>query len=185
MEACRKIGSTATIYFYCSYQDEQRRTFLSVGRALIGQLLLQNDTLLAYLHEQCLASGQTSLVSLQLCEDILRTCLAAMGPVYIIIDGIDECDSAERKAILSLMTSLVANCTEPGRLRALFISQEENDIRKLLRGCQVLRLTDEHNRSDIESYAMQKSQEIQLKFQLPDETRQYTVDLIRDGSDGK
>lgn len=184
VEACRKVPSTATIYFYCSYQDEQRKKFLSVARALIAQLLLQNDTLLPYLHEQCLASGQASLVSSQLCEDILKTCLTTMGTVYIIIDGIDECDFPERKAILSFVTSLVANSATPGKLRALFVSQDENDIKKLLRSCTVLRLTDDHNRSDIETYATKRSQEIQEKFQLSDETRRYIVNIVRDGSDG-
>lgn len=185
VEACRKVPSTATIYFYCSYQDEQRKKFLSVARALIAQLLIQNDTLLPYLHEQCLASGQASLVSLQLCEDILKTCLKTMGIVYIIIDGIDECDYPERKAILSFVTSLVANSATPGKLRTLFVSQDENDIKKLLRSCTVLRLTDDHNRSDIETYASKRSQEIQDKFQLSDETRRYIVQIVRDGSDGE
>lgn len=188
VEACRKVPSTDTIYFYCSYQDEQRKKFLYVARALIAQLLLQNDTLLPYLHEQCLASGQASLVSLQLCDDILRTCLTTMGSVYIIIDGIDECDFPERKAILSFVTSLVANTANnatPGKLRALFVSQDENDIKKLLRSCTVLRLTDEHNRSDIEAYASKRSEEIQDKFQLSDERRHYIVKVVRDGSDGE
>lgn len=108
-----------------------------------------------------------------------------MDATYIIIDGIDECDFSERKAILSFMTSLVANSATPGKLRTLFVSQDENDIKKLLRSCTILRLTDDHNRSDIETYALKRSHEIQDKFQLLDETRHYIVKLVRDGSDGK
>jgi hypothetical protein len=173
VEACRKITSTTTIYFYCSYQDEQRRKFLSVARALIAQLLIQNDILLPYLHEQCLASGQASLVSLQLCEDILKTCLATIGQVYIIIDGIDECEFSERKSILSFVTSLVGNSAAPSKLRTMFVSQDENDIKRLLRSCAVLRLTDDHNRSDIESYTLKchKKSRINFSYQMrPDIT---------------
>lgn len=185
VEACRKIPLTSTIYFYCSYQDEQRKKFLSVARAFIAQLLIHNDTLLPYLHEQCLASGQVSLVSLQLCEEILRTCLATMHTVYVLIDGIDECDYSERKLILSFMTSVVGNSATSDKLRTLLISQDENDIKKHLRSYAVLRLTDDHNRSDIESYAWKMTEEIQHKFQLSDENRAKIVIRVRDASDGE
>lgn len=108
-----------------------------------------------------------------------------MGVVYIIIDGVDECDSSERRAILSFLISLVTNSSTSGKLRTLFVSQDENDIKKLLRNCTILRLTDDDNRSDIENYSLKRSQEIQHKFQLSDETRDYIVKLIREGADGE
>ncbi|KAE8449591.1 hypothetical protein EG329_007921 [Mollisiaceae sp. DMI_Dod_QoI] len=184
VEACQKIASTTTVYFYCSYQDEQRKTFLSVAREFLAQLLIHNESLLPYLHEQCLGSGQASLVSSQLCEEILKTCFKTMGTVYIIIDGIDECEYPERKTILSFATSLIENSDTPGKLRSLFVSQDENDIRRLLRGCTVLRLTESHNRSDIETYATQKSQEIQQKFELLDETKHFIIESVVEGSEG-
>jgi hypothetical protein len=178
------MTSVATVYFYCSYQDSQRNSFIGLARALIAQLLTQNATLLPYLHDQCLDSGQPSLVSSELCQELLSTCLKTSGAVYIIIDGIDECEFAERKSILSFLTPLVSR-SDTHELRALIVSQDENDIRKLLKDCTALRLRDYHNKSDIEVYASVWSEKICSKFQLPVNVQHYIMTTVRDVSDGK
>lgn len=179
-----RIDSIAIIYFYCNYQDVQRRSFLALGRSLLAQLLRYDETLLPFLYEKCVSSGQVSLVSTQLCADILETCLKTMYKIYIVVDGVDECDFSERKSILSFFTSIIEGDDLPGKIRALFVSQDENDIRKLLRTASVLRLTDAHNKSDIESYANQWSVQIQKKFGLSDDTRKYIQSTVSNGFDG-
>jgi len=179
-----KIDSIAIIYFYCNYQDVQRRSFLALGRSLLAQLLRYDESLLPFLYEKCVSSGQVSLVSTQLCADILETCLKTIPKIYIVVDGIDECDFSERKSILSFFTPIIEGDDLPGKIRALFVSQDENDIRKLLRTASVLRLTDAHNKSDIESYANQWSVQIQKKFGLGDDTRKYIQSTVSNGSDG-
>jgi hypothetical protein len=179
-----RIDSITVIYFYCNYQDAQRKSFLTLARAMLAQLLKHEPTLLSYLYESCVSSGQVSLVSTQLCGDILETCLKTMSKVYIIVDGIDECDFSVRKSILSFFTSLIEREDLPGKIRGLFVSQDENDIRKLLRTASILRLTDSHNKSDIQSYATKWSAKIQKKFGLPDEATKYITAAVSDGSDG-
>jgi hypothetical protein len=152
---------------------------------MLAQLLKHDETLLSYLYEKCVSSGQVSLVSTQLCAEILETCLKTMSKVYIVVDGIDECDFSERKSILSFFTSLIERDDLPGKIRALFVSQDENDIRKLLRTASILRLTDSHNKSDIESYAAQWSLKIQNKFGLPEDTAKYIISAVSNGSDGR
>jgi hypothetical protein len=178
------MDSIAILYFYCNYQDAQRRSFLSLGRALLAQLLTCDETLLPYLYEKCVSSGQASLISTQLCAEILETCLKTMPKIYIVVDGVDECDFSERKSILSFFTSIIEGDDLPGKIRALFVGQDENDIRKLLRTASILRLTDAHNKSDIESYANQWSLQIQKKFALGDDTRYYIQSAVCNGSDG-
>jgi hypothetical protein len=182
-----QLDSINVIYFYCNYQDTQRKSFLSLARAMLAQLLKHDGTLLSYLYESCVSSGQVSLVSTQLCAEMLETCLKTMSKVYIVVDGIDECDVPERKSIISFFTSLIENVERyatPGNIRALFVSQYENDIRKLLRSASVLSLTDSHNKSDIESYATQWSSKIQNKFKVNDDTKKYIMSTVSDGSDG-
>jgi len=150
----------------------------------LAQLLRYDESLLPFLYEKCVSSGQVSLVSTQLCADILETCLKTIPKIYIVVDGIDECDFSERKSILSFFTPIIEGDDLPGKIRALFVSQDENDIRKLLRTASVLRLTDAHNKSDIESYANQWSVQIQKKFGLGDDTRKYIQSTVSNGSDG-
>jgi hypothetical protein len=107
-----------------------------------------------------------------------------MAQTYIIVDGIDECDLSERKAILSFFVPLVERDDSPGRLRAIFVSQDESDIQRLLRAATILRLTDAHNQTDIENFAAHWSIKIQQKFGLPDITGEYIRSVVCAGSDG-
>lgn len=185
IEACQKVQSIAVIYFYCNYQDPQRKTFVAVARALLVQLLNLNDELLPYLYDKCIGSGQVSLVSSQLYKELLETALKTGSiQTFIVIDGLDECDPLERNAILSFLTPIVKAEGPTGRLRALIVSQDENDIRKVFRGSPVLKLMDAHNKSDIEGYADHWCSEIQKKFGLPVETTQYIRTAVCEGSDG-
>ena len=187
VEECMRIDSINVIYFYCNYQDAQRKSLLCLGSAMLAQLLRHDGTLLSYLYENCLSSGSVFLNSTQLCTELLETCLETMSKVYVVVDGIDECDVSQRKSILSFFTTLIEkserNAT-PGKIRALFVSQDENDIRKLLRSASVLRLTDSHNKSDIESYATHWVSRIKNKFELNDDTANYITSAVVNGSDG-
>ncbi len=148
--------------------------------------MAQNDDLLSYLYHKCMNSGQVSLVASQMCRELLETALRTVSKkTYIIIDGIDECVATERKAILSFLTPIVETEGISGQLRALIVSQDENDIRKLLKGASVLKLTDTHIRSDIEEFAKDWCLKIQQKFGLSIATTEYIKTAVCEGSEGK
>jgi hypothetical protein len=175
-----KLPSISLAFFYCRHQDDQRNTFLAVTRTILTQLLNQNQELLPYLYDQCLSSGQPSLVSPKLCENLLKTVLTTISKTYLIIDGIDECIPSERKAILSYFTAIIDADVIPGRLRGLFVSQDENDIKKLLRAASTVRLQLSDNKSDIKGYATQWSLKIREKFKLsPDEQNHIALEVCR------
>ncbi|TVY90638.1 C2H2 finger domain transcription factor, partial [Lachnellula willkommii] len=89
-----------------------------------------------------------------------------------------------RHTSLNFFTSLIDNDITPGRLRGLFVSQDENDIRRLLRNASVLRLTEEHNKSDIEAYTSHWSSKIVLKFGIPDVTLEHIKAVVLGGCEG-
>jgi hypothetical protein len=178
------LDSTAVAFFYCKYQDDEKKTFRSIARAFLAQLLSQNADLLPYLYDQCGSMGAVALVSSDMCKELLEIALKTMPKTFIIVDGLDECDMIERKTILSFFTSVIERIDTPGKLRALFISQYENDIRKHLRSGATLRLTEDHNKSDIESFATKWSLQIQQKFDTPQATQEYIVSAVCEGSDG-
>jgi hypothetical protein len=120
-----------------------------------------------------------------MCKELLETALKTMPKTFLIVDGLDECDIAERKTILNFFTSVIQRADTAGKLRGLFISQDENDIRKHLRSAAVLRLTENHNKRDIESFANQWSLQIQQKFETSQATRSYIVSAVSEGSEGK
>lgn len=173
-------------YFYCRDQDGQRNKFPSVAKAVLAQLLHQNPDILAYLYDECLKSGKIVLASPLDCVKVLSTILHAVPRTFIVIDGIDECEQKERKAILNFFTSAInKEGIEPGKLRGLFISQELSDIETALHSPETLRLTEEHNKLDIKNYAIRWSFQIQRRFNaMSDEAREHIVRLVCDGADG-
>jgi hypothetical protein len=173
-------------FFYCRHQDAQRNTFVSIVKAMLAQLLQQNPDILAYLHDCLSNASQLTLESQEECSKILGTVLLAVPKTFIIIDGIDECELKERRQILSYFTSAFRRYDgEPGKLRGFFVSQTENDIKKALHSAVTLRLTEEHNKRDIQSYANKHSLQIQQKFtSMPNEARDHIAQIVCETAQG-
>ena len=165
-------------FFYCKHLDDQRNTFVAVARGILTQLLSQNDELLPYMYDQCHLSGQSSLLSAEMSRSLLETALTTVSKIYIIIDGIDECPLAERAAILKFFTSLIERSDSMEKLRCLFVSQDENDIRKYLRTASVVRLKGSDNSTDIKTYVNHWSLKIQTKFDLSTEEKDYVISSV-------
>jgi hypothetical protein len=119
-----------------------------------------------------------------MCKELLEICFSKIPRAYVIIDGIDECDLSERKAILHFFTSLVEGDTAQGRLKALFVSRDEPDIRKLVKGASIVQLNEVQSRGDIETYTAQWVDRIMEKFGLHDDSRTYIKSAICDRSEG-
>lgn len=104
---------------------------------------------------------------------------------YIIIDGVDECDMKERKTIISFFTSLVDTQTQPGTIRSLFVSQDENDIKKLLATASVIRVSSDDSKADIERFAGKWAFKVIQKFELAQEVQDFITKSVTDRSDGR
>ena len=185
IEECQKLSSASVLFFYCKHLDNRRNSFLALARSILTQLLGQNAGLLPYLYDKSIASRQTSLNSNQLCKELLEVAIKGCSKTYIIIDGVDECDTRERKTIISFLTSLVDTQTQPGNIRGLFVSQDENDIKKLLATASVIRVTNDDNKADIERFARKWAFKIILKFELAQEVQDFIKKSVTDRSDGK
>lgn len=59
---------------------------------------------------------------------------------------------------------------EPGKLRVLFVSQDENDIRKGLTSAAWIPLDPKDNEKDIKTFVHKWSVSIQRKFELDDQS---------------
>lgn len=86
---------------------------------------------------------------------IVLDSLSKDARVFMVFDGVDECDLVERRMILSTMTTIINNNREPGKYRVLFVSQYESDIKGLLRSAEVIRITEKDNEDEIGEYTAQ------------------------------
>jgi hypothetical protein len=182
-----RLNSAVSIaYFYCKEEDEQRNSFSSVVKSMLAQLLTQNPSLLPYLYDQCLKSGKVTLESRQECSRIFTTVLQAVPRTFIIVDGIDECEEKERKAIINIFTSLIDHRDiDPGKIRVFFVSQALGDIKTALHMAEAFQLKEEHSKLDIENYAVKWSIKIKDRFpNMPEEARGQIVKLVCEGASG-
>ncbi len=149
----------------------------AILRELLLQYLLHDEAVLPYMYAQCAASAEAKLESPAALKELVQTVLRGASQLAIVVDGLDECDEAERKQTLAFLRQLLddANRDSPGSVRALFASQDVANMRRHLRHAEVLALTAHDNAADIRAYTEHWTAQIQVRFDLPaDEIRRIT-----------
>ncbi|KAH8812890.1 hypothetical protein F5884DRAFT_318007 [Xylogone sp. PMI_703] len=190
VEEAQHIPNSSVLFFYCKHKDPQRSTFVAVARAILAQLLVQHreDELLApFLYEQSLDSGESSLNSLKLCNSLLKTAFDILPDdekVYIVIDGIDECEPLERKEILSAFSSVITKINPPGKIKGLFISQDEKDIRTSLQTAASIQISESDIEDDIKCFTDHWASKISIKFNLPIDKVEHIARMVCRNADG-
>ena len=127
-----------------------------------------------------------TLESPLLTKELLETALKSSENVYIVLDGLDECDTNEKKAIISWFQSMATPFpeTELDSIRCLFVSQDDGEIGKLLSKTPAICIKPEDMRSDIQTYATIWSIKIQEKFELSDDKRETISSTATERANG-
>ena len=120
------------------------------------------------------------MTSVNVAEQLFKLFLEILPKVFIIIDGLDECEILQRKLLLSFLTQQVEHWDEreTGKLRIMFVSQQMPDIERSLSTAIVFTLSPVDNESDIKAFVNARCEEIRDKFYLNTDQ----VDYIRDST---
>ena len=117
-------------------------------RSLLYQLCRANQSLIPAVNKEYDARQSRSLL-LNTWDKLLETFICGSEPVYIILDGLDECEEIERIQLLRKILVLWNNCSN---LHILVASRKEVDIRRALEtNCKTL-IVEEKNRTDIKRF---------------------------------
>ena len=144
------------LYAFPAYGDTGGNTEVAIIRSLLYQLCRANQSLIPVVNKEYDARQSRSL-PLNTWSKLLETSICSLEPVYIILDGLDECEEIERKGILRIILDLWQNCTN---LHVLVASRKEADIRQELEGnCETL-IVEENSRSDIERFVAREIDDI-------------------------
>ncbi|TVY92919.1 Serine/threonine-protein phosphatase 6 regulatory ankyrin repeat subunit B [Lachnellula willkommii] len=123
----------AVAYFYCDYQDVQTKSSINIFSSIATQLAKQNEK--AFVHLQKLYDNYhlkdsgTLLLEISTLANTVSQQSSCFEDVSIVVDGLDECGTHTVDVVQSL-ASLATN--SGSNIRALFLSRDEYDIRKLL-----------------------------------------------------
>jgi hypothetical protein len=133
IETCKQT-TVSTAYFYCSEVDEKRNDSTAVFTGLLTQLIPQSrgieecNSLIPYCYHRSLTEISPSPKT---AEDLLIYFCNTFSSLFLIVDGLDECDQDKRKQIITALVKVVTMCDKqtPGKVRVLLVSRYLQDIR--------------------------------------------------------
>ncbi|KAL1608317.1 hypothetical protein SLS60_003257 [Paraconiothyrium brasiliense] len=162
-------------------------TAVGVLKGLIHQLLSQYPDMLPPCHTKRTGSGEPVLRSLQLAKKLFEDFCSIPEKIFIIIDGLDECELVERKQLLEFLVEIVTQCdtSDPGKLRVMIVSQDYVDIKRALHSSSVIKIvpnivsmSEADNRHDIHSYVRVWVDQIAVKHgPFDDQAKEYLRNL--------
>ena len=144
----RVDGSAYVLYAFPTNDDSGGNTEMAIICSLLYQLCRANPSLIPAVNKEHDARYSRSLL-LDSWDEQLETFLCGSRTVYIVLDGLDECDEIERKQLLRTILRLWENCSN---LHMLIASRKAVDIRRALAThCETI-IVEEKNRTDIKRF---------------------------------
>ncbi|KAJ8108358.1 hypothetical protein OPT61_g8230 [Boeremia exigua] len=143
-------------YFYCSNSDPSRQGIDKILRSYMRQLS-EVPGRPGAIHS-ALFQGKDRVewwaITVVTCKKILQEIIDSYPRTILVLDALDECDRATRKAFLDLCKDLVQKSS---RVLKIFItSRPETDIQKDLESFQsqeiLITISTSNNRSDVKKF---------------------------------
>ncbi|KAH7122481.1 C2H2 domain-containing protein [Dendryphion nanum] len=195
IDKCISQQDCITSYVYCGEGVSESNTAVAIIRTIVGQVIHQHKLLVPYCHLRSTTIGEPMLRTFSTARKLLEDiCIAVPNQHYMIIDGLDECETAERKLILETIMQILGKteALEEGKLRVLIISQDWPDIKRHLQlhssvnpanSAQVgiipksLTLSPDDNEKDIRTYVSDMVNQIKQFHSLDDAQVEYLREL--------
>ncbi|KAK3361668.1 hypothetical protein B0T24DRAFT_585417 [Lasiosphaeria ovina] len=179
VDNCAQMLDFSTSYFYCREGDTGDNTCLAVLKGILRQFVQHNQDLLPSC-DQRRTRGEEILNDPATVRSLLDLFCDYDSSHFVIIDGLDECDISEAKAIVHFWTMAVGRCDryKPGKLRVLFVSVHTPDIRKMMQSADILDLPPGKSGKDIWRYVAKQFEKIQDKFELTEDESLSAQELV-------
>ena len=125
----------ASAYYFCRYSVISPDTAVQIMRSIAAQLVRSLPDIVPYVHQHYI--DKALYPSPKLMRKLLREVLAGTDCCRIVLDGIDECDEAQQREVLSTFLDLQQNAADSCKI--LFASRnDENHIKNLLQKSTVI-----------------------------------------------
>ncbi|KAL9115839.1 MAG: hypothetical protein Q9227_000207 [Pyrenula ochraceoflavens] len=154
--SCAITGQTRrqgiTLVSFLTHALKATTSALSIMHSLIFQLSDEDDDL----QEILCQSGKDNLKrNIETAACLLTKLLASVGPVYVIIDGVDEIEELERHRLLIELLHLSETCQST---KILVSSRPEADITKLLEEKASKIRVDHRNSGSLQKFVTDSTQ---------------------------
>ena len=169
-----QLPQPKTCYYYC--RDDQSgqagHIFSTLILALLEQLSGLKKTFFEWYKRNQASGNLEPAKNTKSLGEFLETVLETLDrPIFVIIDGLDECDRASRKALFKLLTTL---SQKTPRLRILLSSRPEEEILKQLDTVARIDLTSDAHR---DALIVRHTVEMQLSY-LSEDVRALVIKTL-------
>jgi len=146
---CRKRAAGYNVLFAFPRHDKPTcSSALKILHSLIFQILLDNPPLRPIMHEAYTSNYRQIMSSLEFTTELFADLVKDTGPVFIVVDGVDEMTELERRLLLKALTGQLQACED---LKLLVSSRGERDIALALGNDVPSARVDHKNITDIEA----------------------------------
>jgi hypothetical protein len=141
----RAIGDAKIVYYYFDFRDSKKQDCYGLLSSLILQLSVNSEpcsNILSKLYSDIGPVLKPTLIALKTCiKDVLSQ--PGRGPIYIIVDGVDECPNSSRtpsarREVLDIIKELVD--LKRLNVHVCVASRPEIDIRMVLGSLEPLQI---------------------------------------------
>jgi len=162
-------------------------------RALIAQLLYQDDSLLEYLHQKCSSMSKSELLTLPILQELAKECFMSQDKAWVVLDGLDECvakqgpDNMESWRIIDWFQNSVmpVSYSQGSHIRLLLAGQRDGHLDQQLSAHPGINLdTISAHIRDIQDYSKSKATEIRERFSLDPSDKAEIIKKVTETSKG-
>lgn len=149
IDKARTVGRT--LFAFLSHVHSSRTSALSVLHSLVFQLARNDEDIQTALFEASRADLENSIT---VTASLLTMLLKCAGPVYIIIDGVDEIGEVERGRLLRQLLDMSKNCDE---MKLMVSCRPEADVKAVLESVSASIRVDSRNAGSIQTFVTRQS----------------------------
>jgi hypothetical protein len=189
----RTAGLATVAYYYFDFRDKKKQDRYGLLTSLLSQLSVTSnscsDVLSQMYSNYAGGTGKPTTSALTRCiKDMLG--LPGQGPIYIIVDALDECPDVSgtpsaREEVLELVRELVG--LKLSHLHLCVASRSEIDIRKTLEPLGPLKISlhdESGQKNDIIEYIKSVVHSDMKMRSWRDEDKELVVKVLSENADG-
>ncbi|KAK3949477.1 hypothetical protein QBC32DRAFT_348975 [Pseudoneurospora amorphoporcata] len=180
-----KPAGVAVAFFYFRHSQDNENTsrgsFDNLLRALLYQLIDQDPDLTDSITNMS-GNDRLRLDSTNVLQDLVCKAVRTHMTLYLVLDGLDECQSDEERNIIEWLLGLVQSVLG---LRVMLAGQRDNVTDRLLSSQPSISLdtaTEHHH--DITEYCQKVAEEIRIDFNAEPSLKNTIAKLVSDGAKG-
>jgi NACHT domain len=162
-----KSAGLSIISHFCTYSYASSTIYEQILKSLLQQLLQIDGDLVAHVYNEHVLGRKPATVAAL--EQLLHS-LAGISTrpfIWIILDGLDECESEKQARVVSLMNQLSSKFSDSeGTIKVLISSRTSSSLPKRLGKKQIISLAEEKAELEgaIMNYASRRLRSLHEKF---------------------